>query len=242
MSLSPEELAFKLSFQISPIILTNGIANLIPGGLLPIVAITQAVDFVSGLLSGAADLGLDDFFAAFRPAAGGSLISNQYGRYPFANQQVASNAAVVQPNKISVIMDIPVREGSSYFAKLATMSGLQAALSAHTLQGGTYTVATPAYLYTNLVLLDLHDVSGSGGRQVQWSYQWDFEQPLLTLNQAQQAQNSLMSQITNGTAISGPPAWSGLPPTVGQPPSIAAPVVLGSTSNQAGSGVAGSPQ
>lgn len=239
MSIPSEELFWKLTYQISPIILTNGVAGLIPGGLLPIVALTQAVDFVDGLLSGSVDTNLDDFFGAFRPAAGATLIDNQIGHYPFANQSVAANAVIFQPLRVSLIMDCPVRAGSSYFDKLATMSGLKTTLDSHNQSGGTYTVATPSYLYTNCVMTGLHDVSGSGSKQVQWSWQFDFEQPLLTLNQAQQAQNSLMSQITNSTAISGTPAWSGLGPTVGQPPSIAAPSVIPSASGTAGSGVSG---
>src|ERR1700722_16646450 len=136
MSMSPEEAQFKMSFQISPIILTNGIADQMSGGLLPIIAITQADDYENGLLSSAVDIDLDDFFAAFRPAAGSKLISNQYGRYPFANQQVAANAVIVQMLNVSLIMDIPVREGSSYFDKLSKLSGLRAALSQHALLGG----------------------------------------------------------------------------------------------------------
>jgi hypothetical protein len=239
MSLPTEELLWKLTYQISPIILTNGIANLIPGGLLPIVALTQAVDFVDGLLSGGADLKLDDFFAQFRVAAGGKLASNVYGQYPYANQQVAANAVITQPLSVSLIMDTPVREGASYFDKLATMSALKAALDQHRNQGGTFTVATPALLYTNMLLLDLHDVTGNG-KQVQGSWQWDFWAPLLTLDQATGAMNNLMSQISSGTALSGMPAWSGIAPTVGQLPSIAGPSVIPSAGNLGGAGVAGS--
>ena len=41
--------AFKLSFQISPIILTGGIASEIPGGMLPALAVTDAISFVTGI-------------------------------------------------------------------------------------------------------------------------------------------------------------------------------------------------
>jgi len=43
---------FRLGYEISPVILTNGIAKLIPGGMLPIVALTEATGLIAGLLQG----------------------------------------------------------------------------------------------------------------------------------------------------------------------------------------------
>ena len=40
---------YKLGFEISPVILCDGIAQAIPGGMLPIVALTQSASFVTGL-------------------------------------------------------------------------------------------------------------------------------------------------------------------------------------------------
>jgi hypothetical protein len=50
--MTPGLAVFKLAFQLSPILLCNGIATDIPGGVLPIIAITEASHFVLGLLSG----------------------------------------------------------------------------------------------------------------------------------------------------------------------------------------------
>jgi hypothetical protein len=63
---------FQLGYQISPIIFSGGIASLIPGGLLPVVAITQSASFVAGLLSGSTSglSSLDDFFAHYKPLPG----------------------------------------------------------------------------------------------------------------------------------------------------------------------------
>ena len=47
---------YKLGFEISPVILCGGIAQAIPGGMLPIVALTQSASFVTGLLGGAINL------------------------------------------------------------------------------------------------------------------------------------------------------------------------------------------
>lgn len=203
------------------------------------MSITQALSFVDGLLSGGDDLtDLDDFFAHFVPVPGSTLADQQIGKYPFANQTVAANAVIAQPLNISLRMICPARDESGYALKLATMQALQATVTAHNASGGTYIVATPSHFYTNLVFLRLYDVARGDDVQVQNTYQWDFEAPLLTLQAAQQAQNNLMSQITNGTAITGAPAWSGLGPTVGNPLSIAAPSVVPAATGPAGAGTA----
>lgn len=239
MGISAGLAAFKLSFQLSPIIFAGGIATNIPGGMLPIIAITQALDFVDGLLSGGDDLtDLDDFFAQFHPLPGATLGDQEIGKYPFANQAVAANAVIPQPLTISLRMICPARDDSGYAIKLATMMALKSAVAQHNISGGTYIVATPSYLYTNLVFRRLIDVSRADDLQAQNTWQWDFENPLLTLQDAQYAQNNLMSQISAGTPISGAPAWSGLGPTVGNPPSLAAPSIVPSSTATLGAGTA----
>jgi hypothetical protein len=240
MSISPGMAVFKMAFQLSPIILTNGIANLIPGGMLPIVLITEALNFVDTLLTGNLSSleNLDSFFANFHPLPGSTLISQAIGKYPLANQQVAANAIIVKPLTISVRMICPVQEEAGYFLKLATMMTLQSALSTHNVSGGTYTILTPSFPYTNCVFLQMTDVSSAESKQAQNAYQMDFEQPLLTLQSIQQAQNNLMSQITAGTQINGAPSYSGAAPTVGFPPSLAAPSTVPGTSSIAGTSIA----
>lgn len=220
--ISPGLVAFKMSFQLSPIILTGGIAGAIPGGMLPIILITQALDFAEGLLAGAENIDLDNFFANFTPLPGSTLIDQSIGKYPFANQSVAANAVIRQPLTISLRMICPARDESGYALKLATMTALQAALALHNASGGTYTVATPSHFYTNCVMTNMKDTSNGASMQAQNTYQLDFEQPLLTLQDAILAQNNLMSRISAGVPIGGVPAWSGLSPTVGNPPSLAA--------------------
>jgi hypothetical protein len=240
MGISAGLSAFKLSFQLCPVILTGGVAASIPGGMLPIIAITQALSFTDGLLSGGDDLtDLDDFFANFHPLPGATLLDQQIGKYPFANQTVAANAVIVQPTSISVRMICPATDAAGgYGGKLATMMALQATLAAHNTSGGTYTIATPSSFWTNAVFLRMIDVSRTDDLQAQNTWQLDFEKPLLTLQDAQQAQNNLMSQISAGTPISGAPAWSGLGPTVGNPASIAAPSIVPSSTASIGSGAA----
>lgn len=234
--------AWKLTFQLSPIVLTNGIATNVPGGMLPIIVFTEALNFIDGLLNGTENIELDGFFANFEPLTGASLIDQEVGHYPFANQAVAANAVIAQPLTVSMRMVCPVKNPAGYPLKLATMMALQAALVQHNGSGGTYTIATPSGFYTNCLMTGMRDVSTNESNQSQFVWQMDFEQPLLTLQSAQQAQNSLMSKLTGGTEVDanadGGVGWSGLAPTVGQPSSLAASSVLPSASSGS-SGVSG---
>jgi hypothetical protein len=237
MSFSAAAAAWKLTYQISPIILTNGIAGAIPGGMLPLVSITEAANFLTGLLSGGDITDLDQYFAHFNPLPGGSLISQDVGHYPFANQATAANAVITKPLRISMHMTCPAKGPGGYISKLVTMTALKAVLDAHNSSGGTYTVATPFFFYTDCLLLELHDVTPGGSIQPQREWQWDFEKPLLTQQQATQALNNLMSQIDGGLPTGN--AWSGLSPTVNQPPSLATSGVVPAAGDTGGSNVAG---
>jgi hypothetical protein len=202
--------AFKLACQLSPIILTQGIATGFPFNMLPIIVFTEAANFPLGILGGQSPVDLDSYFANFQPLSGATLIDNQYGTYPLGSQQVAANAVIVQPLRVSLSMLIPVQEPLGYAAKSLTMYAIQAALSSHIAQGGTFTVVTPSYIYTNCLLLALRDISGGATKQSQYEWAWDFFQPLLTANQIAQSQSSLMSQITSAASGSANPGWSGL--------------------------------
>ena len=219
---------FALTYQKSPIILTNGIAANVPGGMLPIISITQSDDFTNGILSGADNLDLNDFFADFMVLPGGTLVENDIGRYPFANQAVAANAIIAQPLKVSLRMITPVRKSSGGVdGKLSTFQSLQSALQQHNASGGTYTVATPAFLYTDLIMRSFRDASDGSQAIPQNMWVIDFEKPLLTLADAQAAQNSLMQKISNGNQVTpdanGNISYSGKSPAVGVPPSGQAP-------------------
>lgn len=239
MSISPGLAAYKLSFQLCPIILNNGIAAAIPGGMLPLILFTQGLSFVGGLLSGSSTTNLDNYFANFRSLPGASVIAQRIGKYPFANQATAANAVIQDSNTISMMMTVPARDEGGYALKLATMMALIGTLRQHNASGGTYTIATPSYFYIDCVMTPgMRDVTPAGSAQPQIMWQMDFEQPLLTLDTAQQAQNSLMSKISNGQQIDGQPTWSGLNPSVGVPPSLGAQSVIPAASNTAGSSVA----
>lgn len=213
--------AFKVAMELSPILLVDGLATDIPGGVLPIIAITQGVSFITGLLTGTASINPDSFFAHFQPVAGGTIIANQIGTYPFANQAVAGNAIIAQPTNLSMLMICPARNELGFAQKLAVMIALKAALDKHNALGGTYTIVTPAAYYSSGIMTGMTDASRGDTHQVQNAFQMDFVFPLLTLDQSKGLLSSLMSKLAKGTQIDGQPAWSGLSSAVGSSTSIA---------------------
>jgi hypothetical protein len=240
MSGSAGRTIYQLGFEISPIILTNGIANLF-GGMLPIIAITEGPNALISALSGGNPFNLDQFFAHFSPIPGSTLLNYSIGQYPFANQTVAANAIIAEPLSISLRMNIPVNRRGGHTSKLATMILLQALLKQHAEQGGTYAIVTPAGFYTGCILTKLVDVSSGANPIPQNAYQFDFMQPLVTLQQAQGAFSTLMDKIAKGLFTGG--SWTatatasfvpsvlstgitGLNPVV--PGSLAAPIPIAS--------------
>jgi hypothetical protein len=211
--------AYRLAFEISPIMLTNGIATLMPGGMLPIILLTEAANFVEGVLSGGGPPNLDAYFAHFKPAAGATMIANKVAEYPFANMAVAANAIIAQPLSVSMEMIVPAIGEAGAWTKLAAMTALQAALANHTNQGGLFIVATPTYFYTDCILTDMRCVDSGETKQSQYRWQLDFRKPLVSLQAAAQAQNNLMSKITAGLPTDG--SLFGLGQTVNVPPSLA---------------------
>jgi len=219
--------AFQLAYQVSPIILTGGVVASMPGGMLPIVAVTEAANFVLGILNGQVSASLDDFFAQFQVLPGGNLINNIVGTYPFANQSVAANAIIAEPLTLSLIMVSPVRKAGGFTAKLATMMALKALLDSHNQAGGTYAVATPAYIYTDMIMTGFRDVSNAASKQPQWLWQIDFIKPLVTQTQATTALNSLMSKLSSGLPVGADPvSSSGLAVSVGSQAGLAGSVLL----------------
>lgn len=191
------------AFQISPIILQGGIAASAQGGLLPIIHYT-----------GGAPADSSEAFAIYLPMPGSTLISQAVGMYPFANQAIAANATIQQPLTLSMVMIAPVSQAGGYLSKFHTFSALQRALAQHNASGGTYIVATPAFMYTDLLLTAMTDITpeisaDEPSKQVQIQYQLDFIQPIVTLAGAAAAQSALTQKITNGSKITGTPKWSG---------------------------------
>ncbi|EJU6209789.1 hypothetical protein N4Z01_003295 [Salmonella enterica] len=199
---------YKLGFEISPVILCDGVAQSIPGGMLPIVALTQSASYVSGLMGGATALtDLDKYFCHWSAAAGTTMVDYDIGRYPFANQKVAANALLAQPLRVSMLMNAPVNENAGAMTKLVTLSALQAVLQGHANLGGTFIVATPAIIYSNCILKAVRDVTGSNEPLPQRQWLWEFEQPLITESEAEQVANNFKRRIDSGDKVTGN-AWT----------------------------------
>jgi len=200
MANSIGESIYQLSYEISPIILSGGLAQAVPGGLLPIIAITEAANFGFSILNGGNPLNLNNFFGHFRPLPGASLVSNDIAMYPFANQSYAANAIIAKPLNISMLMNCPANANGGYISKMITFTALKAALDAHNQAGGTFVVATPSYVYLNCILTSLTDVSRPDSQQPQNAWQFDFMQPLISQG-AQNTLGALMNAFEGGLKL-----------------------------------------
>jgi hypothetical protein len=192
----------QLSFQVCPIVLTGGVASQVPGGYLAILSLFSGAGVNS--LGLPFDIGdLDDAFGAFNVLPGGTLVSQQIAKYPFANQSVAANATIREPLTLSVIMDAPMRGPNAWIMKQMIMTALKATLDNHNNLGGTYVVVTPAFMYTDLIMVSMTDNSRGNNSLPQNAWRFDFEKPLVSLADLQGAQNQLMSKLTNQTPTPG---------------------------------------
>ncbi len=223
------ETIYQLAYEISPIILFNGIASSVPGSLLPIVAITEAANFGTSILTGQNPLDLNKFFAHFRPLPGTTLVDNDIATYPFANQSYAANAIIAKPLRIPMLMSTPSNNTAGFITKMITFTALKYALDKHNQLGGTYIIATPSYVYLNCVMERLTDISRPDSNQAQNTWQFDFIQPLLSENQGNTL-SALMSQIELGLPSSG--AITGGSSVLNNPNSVASPMVNGASNLQ----------
>ncbi len=198
--------AYDLAFQVSPIVFHNGIARAEPGAMIPILGLVGSVaGFLQAKLSGSSVM--DSFFARFTPLPGSNIINNSVGMYPFANQQVAANAIITSPTKISLLMIAPVKSKGGYATKMAIMTALKSSFETHNSLGGTYHVATPAYIYTDCIMTAMTDVTqGTKQQQIQWKI--DFVRPLVSRSGAKDAFSALMGKVSGGSKVTKP-AWSG---------------------------------
>lgn len=210
MSLNYFGQAFKLAFQVSPIFLVGGIAKNIPGGTLPIAAFTEGLSVVDGLLHG--DIGFNPS-SAWMPVGGTTLVQQDIGTLNFYNQATAANSVVNKPNRVMMQMIRPAStQDGGYATKSLTFTALKLALDQHNQSGGYYTVMTPAFIYTGCLLRSVIDASGFSdqNKQVQHTWTFEFEQPLLQISQLDAVLGNLMSKFDSGLPSPGGLSWSGI--------------------------------
>ena len=184
MSTSLGQTLFSTAYEVAPIWLQGGIAQAL-GGYAPINAILPG-------------LNNNQFIANYKPLAGSTLAKWQIAEYPFANFATAANAVIQQPLDISMMMICPAQNEGGYIIKQAIFTALQALIQNHISAGGTFVVITPAYTYLNCLLTTIRDISNPSDKQVQFIYQWDFTQPLITASASQNLLGTLMNKISQG--------------------------------------------
>jgi len=220
---------FQLSYQVCPIVLVSGIAGT---GVLPIANLLNPSGASSTLrTSSSGGTGIvtagnapDAFaFGSFRVLPGGLLMDNDNAKYPLATMSVAANAIITNPLRVSVEMVTPASADVTLSQRLSVFTSLKNVLDNHIAAGGYFNVATPAFIYTGCLLLNLVDASDvPDGAQTQTRWVWNFEKPLITLQQADAVVNNAMDKISGQTYNPGSPPGS-LPlltsvsnPTIGQ--------------------------
>ena len=178
-------------------------------------AILSLPGVAASALTGRAIRAINDAFATFLPVSGGSVIDQQIATYSFANLKVAANSIIDQPKHISFQMIAPARGTLGYWLKLAEFTALITTLRMHNASGGSYILITPAYIYFDCLMRNMRDTSSGQTKQVQNVWTLDFEQPLLTLEDAEsvtQTLNGILTGITNGQP---PPVGAAGNPTAG---------------------------
>lgn len=202
--------SFRIAYEISPVILVDGVAENIPGKMLPIAVLTEHIGIADGLLRG--DFNFEEAKTHFSPMPGGTLVVQDIATYPFLDLVTAANATVQKPNRISMRMLKPASSGkSTYTNKVLEFSALKMVLDNHNQQGGTYNVLTPSYIYTGCLLRSLMDSSSmsENNKQVQYEWIFEFEQPLLTTTELNVVMNGALNAIDNGVKSLNE-GWSGV--------------------------------
>lgn len=216
--------AYETAFTVSPIILTGGIAGSASGSAIPIITLTEAANSLlnaannaSRIVSGNLLPNLDSALCEYSVISGGKVVSQIVGMYPFANQQQAANATVMQPKHISIKMICAPKTNFGYTLRSAVLNNLWMTLEKHNNSGGLYTILTPSYIATNWILTDVTDITNpSVGEAPQSIWQFDFVKPLITESDAQSVQNATMSKLTAQTSFgSGELLWSNPISTLG---------------------------
>lgn len=183
---------------------------------MPIAVLTEGLSITNGLLHGEIRT---RSMAAFTPMAGTTLVQQDLCNLNFYNQVTAVNATVRKPNRVVMQMIRPAStEDGGYTTKGMTFTALKMALDMHNQYGGCYTVLTPSFIYTRCLMRSFIDTSGFSeqNKQVQHTWQIEFEQPLSSVEQTVKTLASVLDKFDKGMPSDGPLSWSGIRNQVAQ--------------------------
>lgn len=210
-ALTGEISTFRHNYQIAPIILNGGIAAQMKNGQMTVLALTEGDENVNFANE-------SDYFAHFKPLPGGTLYDFTPSEYPYASLNMAANAMLQNALRISLRMACPIRTGTNPYPSIQSkITRIQQQCTQHALLGGTFTVATPGFIYGDCLLLSLRDITPAGSNKVQEEFQWDFLQPLVTQQAASQSFNSLYAKLASNLPAGNPPKNSGTTTSIGNP-------------------------
>ena len=200
--------AFTLAYSWSPIIFTGGLFRDISSLGVPIIAITQALStagtLAGGILSGGNIRDFNQPLFTWRSLPGSTLWESEVSEFPFYTNQIAANAQIQRPLRVSMLGHCPATGENPFTIKVATFIALQKVIENHISLGGTFSVLTPSYFYTNCLLTNFVDVSSGETNQPQVSWQMDFMQPLLTFPNTSGELGQLIDVIANQGTIGTP--------------------------------------
>ena len=200
--------AFTLAYSWSPIIFTGGLFRDISSLGVPIIAITQALSaartLAGGILNGGNIRDFNQPLFTWRSLPGSTLWESEVSEFPFYTNQIAANAQIQRPLRVSMLGHCPATGENPFTIKVATFIALQKVIENHISLGGTFSVLTPSYFYTNCLLTNFVDVSSGETNQPQVSWQMDFIQPLLTFPNTSGELGQLIDVIANQGTIGTP--------------------------------------
>ena len=201
MALSALRSSFNLTYQVSPIWLVDGAASKYPGKTMPIAVITEGFTLARGALHG----NLSEGTGAFRPVNGTTLVQQDVATYNFLNLSTAANAIVRRPNVIRMeyTKTVTTKPGGGYIGRGLSFFSLKNMLDRHTELGGSYTIITSIMTYTGCLLTSLTDISSFSdqNKQIQYEWQFEFEQPLIQESDLSEKLNEYLSRLGTGLPV-----------------------------------------
>ncbi|MDF7673945.1 hypothetical protein PT277_08025 [Acetobacteraceae bacterium ESL0709] len=199
-----------LAYVVSPILLEGGVAEK-TGLPVPILVYTEAVALVNGLISGGIKgqfnmPDLDNMWCHWNMTSSvdgtlNTLLDYEVPVYTLGNQNAACKNTFRNPIKVSMQMMCPARGPGAMVTKLATIQSLQAILDKHMMMGGRFTVITPGFYYTDMVLKQFVDVTQKPEQHPASVFQLDFQQITLPYSAQKKKKEKANKKAFSGELI-----------------------------------------